>query len=138
MRKIKFRVWDKNRKIYAKQIISYKLDRNNEINLVVYLDKKNKQNEIFDSEKIMTNEFIIQQFTGLQDMQGNDIYEGDIVKLKPYTNNNISDYNKVVEYELYHCESPNAHSARWLPFDNSFSKCKIIGNIFDNPELMKE
>jgi len=46
MTKTKFRVWDKRRNKFAKQITTFKFDREGNINLVVYLDKANRTKEI--------------------------------------------------------------------------------------------
>ena len=61
----------------------------------------------------------IMQFTGLKDKNGKEIYEGDIMKNYDY-------HFFVVEW--------NKKNARW---DNCFGR-EVIGNIYENPELIKE
>ena len=83
--------------------------------IVVY---PNKYHEIYTST--------ICQFTGLCDKNGNKIWENDILKYE-WGEEKID----VVEYQppifTY------SKSMRW-----SLNKDEVIGNIFDNPELLQE
>jgi len=75
---------------------------------------------------------IFMQYTGLKDIKGKEIYEGDILS-------NEDDYLKfIVEFDL----------GRFVAIDNKrhdiydlkmiASQCEVIGNIYENPELIKE
>ena len=68
------------------------------------------------------------QYTGLNDKNGNKIFEGDIVK----HDNKIY----VIKYlEKYARFAPtNSHSVFMVC---AFEQLEIIGNIHDNPELLK-
>lgn len=79
------------------------------------------------------------QFTGLHDKNGKEIYEGDIVRFnQKFLIENIL----LVGYEYSHrggfslCTKEGYYGMfgdAWLePF-----YCEVIGNIYDNPELLK-
>lgn len=82
----------------------------------------------------------IGQFTGLYDKNGEEIYEGDIVRFnQKFLIENIL----LVDYECSHrggfslCTKEGYYGMfgdAWLePF-----YCEVIGNIHDNPELLTE
>lgn len=77
---------------------------------------------------------VIQQFTGLIDSKGKDIYEGDIV---------IWDDDRHVVSWLEGSTGwfPFASQQAWAMYFNqtgiSLSEVMVIGNIFQNPDLLK-
>ena len=77
------------------------------------------------------------QYTGLTDKNGTKIFEGDIVEDFIPFNMGLYDTNKyLVEYSDSLCGfKPFCESDHYG--DTIIEQCKIIGNIHDNPELLK-
>ena len=125
MREIKFRAWHKEKKIISE---------------VLGIDILHK--EIFFSNgdvdycEISDFKYIeLMQYTGLKDMRGKEIYEGDIL-FESFGER----YHKVI------FENANFRAEAEGDFDEySFDLidivaqgCEIVGNIYENPELIKE
>lgn len=69
---------------------------------------------------------VIQQFTGLTDCNGKEVYEGDIVK---YDFEPCGEQTGVFQFlNGWFCLKG---SNNWRP-----TKFEVIGNIFENPELL--
>jgi len=98
MREIKFRIWDKK----TKQIFEVGL-----WNI---------------SEYVFSSTYILMQYTGLKDVHGKEIYEGDIV---------IEGYKgKYGTYEVkWNVKGFNLGS-------EDGDEYEVIGNIYENPELL--
>jgi len=108
-REIKFRVWDS-----------------------VYLNWKNPEDYTY-TELFLDDKYIVQQFTGMIDEDGKDIYEGDIIFCKVYYG--IENRIGIVDYFA------SSFIVDWRnqiddPLDE-IPDIKVIGNIFENPELLK-
>lgn len=95
------------------------------------------------SNRTKVDKGTIGQFTGLLDKSGNDIYEGDIVKaplLDPIFGDIIKDvfcnaeikFNKGSFVVGYYGGNHNIY------LSDLYDKVEVIGNIFDNKELLKE
>lgn len=70
------------------------------------------------------------QFTGKTDKNGTDVYEGDIVRYRP--NNKV--YQVVFKDGIFWGEGNNGHGCA----AHFFPTCEIIGNVFDNSELIEK
>lgn len=115
-RVIKFRVWDIHTGNWAENEALQEIDG---INL-----------STINLGWFRADNFIIQQFTGLLDKNGREIYEGDIIEIvgSAIIHNN----QKIFEVTF--------NNGRFEPYcylQKSCAETKVIGNIFENPELLK-
>ena len=77
------------------------------------------------------------QFTGLYDKNGTEIYEGDIIKAKTY----FYGKEKEIIYEIKFdddIENDSFGEPLTIGYCLLGSEYEVIGNIYDNPELIKE
>lgn len=73
--------------------------------------------------------------TGLRDKNGTRLFEGDIIR--NIDNSDIGAVRWYSEHGSFMIRRISDNQIFWL-FDNDFSKIEVIGNIYDNPELLKE
>ena len=74
------------------------------------------------------------QFTGLFDRNSKKIFEGDIIE-------NITDHSTAVvrwyeEHSTFMLYSEMKNKVYFL-YDNDFKYIDVIGNVYDNPELLR-
>ncbi len=143
MRPIKFRAWDKKDKIFVTRV-SLEGTLCNKVIL-----------NIFDFFKESDYEFT--QFTGLLDINGKEIYEGDVLMIKNVdTDKKYPDDIKILEVNWGHYDdgeyvsniecwmagSYNAVSELLVRTKYKYNTWQLtiekIGNIFENSELIEK
>ena len=113
MREIKFRGW-----------------QNGEMNYDPYIYGGCSGQEDFDINDCFKIDFPIMQFTGLHDKNGKDIYEGDILR---YLANDKKNHLGIVEwFGVGGGFNMKNELGSWTQIAGI-----IIGNIYENPSLVK-
>lgn len=120
MRESKFRVWSKHTKKMFYD--GFYISQNGDLFQNDSLDYKSK-----DLYEVM-------QYTGLKDSKGNEIYEGDIVKISDHPFQGSIDINR--NYEVYYNEYTELSCGGWYLFRMKHY-AEVIGNKFENRNLLK-
>lgn len=82
------------------------------------------------------------QYTGFTGKNGKKIFEGDIIRTSVYYGNEIGvirrgEYDVYSRYVFggYYCVDKTSALIEWT---SSSWRCEVIGNKWDNPELLEE
>ncbi|WP_045352806.1 YopX family protein [Lactiplantibacillus plantarum] len=126
---IKFRAWDKRSGIYL-----YDVQNASDM----FSDVKYENGENADCDEYCFAGFLyderydVEQFTGLKDASGDEIYENDLVLLDP------DDPPYQVIFDEGKFELSNDYLRLVYDLSEEFMDCEIIGNVHKNPELLED
>jgi uncharacterized phage protein (TIGR01671 family) len=87
------------------------------------------------------DKFVPMQFTGLKDHKGNEIYEGDIVKVSEFQDDATAKTYLVKYFDdgLYPAFDLDGYDSETNGISEALNALyiEVIGNIYENPELLK-
>jgi uncharacterized phage protein (TIGR01671 family) len=156
-REIKFRAWDSKDR---KWLFGYELPNLGGFSLIGETILMGEFASL-PLQKLL-EDVVIMQYTGLKDKNGKEIYEGDIIvherKSRPHSKQaktadvickvewfdgvsdaenktNPSSFNQQPQF-IAHPIDRTSEAGRWGYNWSPFHNCEIIGNIYDNPELL--
>ena len=127
MREIKFRAWLK----HGKEIVDVEgIYFMNKVVHYIYNDYKNNEQEIigdfFENIELM-------EYSGLKDMKGKEIYEGDIL----FESFGEKYYKVIFENGSFRSEFEGDFDEYSLDLIDVVAQgCEVVGNIYENLELL--
>lgn len=124
MREIKVRAWYKPYKQMC-QVESLRFDGNGVYTAVLI------EESFYDRRIVEADEIVIEQFTGLKDKNGVNIYDGDIL---------IDDTGEPIEYWVVKFSEGGFVGECAGVAESLFelTNLEVVGNIHKNPELVEE
>ena len=126
MREIKFRAWLKEHKTMVNVA---EIDINHQLIYHYGFDDFEGNFENFNSIELL-------QYTDLKDKNEKEIYEGDIVKLR--ANHGIGVVKYYDEWGAFVVEYIKPRPLAVLGMNYYKENIEVIGNIYENPELLGE
>ena len=147
---IKFRAWDKKTLAMGfVHSINFETDKqlSEAGDVIIHFPTDNPAAFIQKIRNILRDEVVLLQFTGLHDKNGKEIFEGDILA--------TSNSDESLEIDLWNKEDFGYTVVEWRNKFSGFTGtkwvwdntnqpsvyaiefCEVIGNIYENPELLK-
>jgi len=134
----KFRAWDKKAKV-IRRVGAILFSKDEDVIAIDYYKANG------DLKGLLAKDIILMQATGLQDKNGVDIYDGDILEV---ISQHDTRYISIVRYMIYN-DYPAfdiVPPAIYFYESNVLSTIvssdeetmKVIGNIYENPNLLEE
>ena len=137
MRELKFRAWFKEEKrMYAQKHITGIYLNQDIIGLYVF----DEEGRVTDATEYNLSDVELMQYTGLKDKNGKEIYEGDIVSgwISDIEHDKLLSVGKIMFVDgAFGIFSISNNFIGDLSSCTLNKSIKIIGNVYENPELFK-
>jgi uncharacterized phage protein (TIGR01671 family) len=86
---------------------------------------------------IVNNDLHLMQSTGLHDKNGKEIFEGDILDYKG-RKALVRWHGSYASFIYRFVDELQKRNTEWKPLYLAYMKCEIIGNVYENPELLED
>lgn len=93
--------------------------------------------ERYTEMSVEFDEITLMQSTGLVDKNGKEIFEGDILDYKG-RKALVRWHGSYASFIYRFVDELQKRNTEWKPLYLAYMKCEIIGNIYENPELLEE
>lgn len=101
--------------------------------------KYGRAGTILNFAEMSPDKYVVEQYTGLKDINGNKIFEGDIVQVDNYetvavtygTQDHEEEFGDHFIYQGWNIDMGGGYPEAVM------NDLKVIGNIHDNPELLE-
>lgn len=126
--RLNYKIWDKKENKWYEPIYEAYMGRLHDLNIsssgdLIARTIKNGR-EISKHESMFPDRYEVVYSTGITDKNGVDIYEGDVVSYKRNTAEGLVDEQTVIESILD------------LPDFMCCQELEVVGNVYENPELL--
>lgn len=92
--------------------------------------------ERYTEMSVEFDEITLMQSTGLFDRNGKEIFEGDILDYRG-RKALVRWHGSYASFIYRFVDEPHKQKAEWKPLYLAYMKCEIIGNIYENPDLLE-
>ena len=125
----KYRAWDSAKKEMFKDTFAI-----TESGQVVVVEQESVASS---PDYVFVEHLVIMQSTGLVDKNGKEIFDGDILDYKG-RKALVRWHGSYASFIYRFVDEPHKRNAEWKPLYLAYMKCEILGNIYDNPELLED
>ena len=128
----KFRAWISEADTMANDLKGIDFENETVVLRKLYEDGFSVETEVFEVE---IGNAILMQSTGLFDRNGKEIFEGDVVDYKG-RKAIIKWHGSYASFIYRFVDELNKRSAEWEPLYLAYYHFEVIGNIYENKELL--
>ena len=146
-REIKFRAWNSTKGEMIHSSLQKEYDDYHMLNLQgeFFPHTRTGDNDYsYSKDELNKHEYVLLQFTGLKDKNGKEIYDGDIVFVMEKEGREYKskvfwdDTGRPSIFNPIHGHEGRYYTPTSLWWAVNKESCEIIGNIYENPELLQQ